>query len=89
MALGASRWRVQRGVLGRTLRLAVVGLAIGTVASFAAARAIASLLYGTEPTDWMTYVGMTVLLLAVAAVAGYLPARRASRVDPLAALRTN
>ncbi|MGB6868104.1 MAG: ABC transporter permease [Acidobacteriaceae bacterium] len=89
MALGASRWRVQRGVLGRTLRLALVGLGAGVAVSFLAARAIASLLYGTEPTDLLTYAGMIVLLLAVAALAGYLPARRASRIDPMVALRTN
>ena len=89
MALGASRGRVQRDVLGKTLRLVLVGIAAGTVASFAAARMIASLLFGTEPTDPVTYAGMVVLLMVVALVAGYLPARRASRIDPLVALRTN
>ncbi len=52
MALGASRGRVQRAVLGRTLRLVGAGLAVGTVAALVAARGIASLLYGTEATDW-------------------------------------
>jgi ABC-type antimicrobial peptide transport system permease subunit len=89
MALGASRGRVQRAVLGRTLWLVLVGIVAGSVASYAAARLIASLLFGTEPTDPMTYAGMMVLLIAVAFVAGYLPARRASRIDPLVALRTN
>jgi predicted permease len=89
MALGASRGRVQRAVLGRTLKLVGVGLAVGLMASLLAARGIASLLYGTQPTDWMTYVGMAMLLLAVAAVAGYVPAWRASRVNPLVALRMN
>jgi predicted permease len=89
IALGATRGRVQRTVLGRTLTLVLLGIVAGTVASFAAARMIASLLFGTEPSDPMTYVGMVLLLLVVALLAGYLPARRASRVDPLLALRTN
>jgi predicted permease len=89
MALGATRGRVQRTVLGRTLGMVLLGIVVGTVASFAAARMIASLLFGTEPTDPMTYLGMIALLIAVALVAGYLPARRASRIDPLVALRTN
>ncbi len=87
MALGASRGRVQRGVLGRTLTLVAVGIGVGTVAAFAAARMIAALLFGTEPTDPMTYAGMVVLLMVVAMVAGYLPARRASRINPMVALR--
>jgi predicted permease len=89
MALGASRGRVQRAVLGRTLRLVLLGMVAGTAVSFLTARAIASLLYGTEPTDLLTYAGMIVLLLAIAALAGYLPARRASRIDPMVALRTS
>ncbi len=89
MALGASRGRVQRGVLLRTLWLVLAGLAAGTVVSFAVGREIASLLFGTQPTDPVTYAGMAVVLLAVALVAGYLPARRASRIDPMVALRTN
>ena len=89
MALGASRSRVQRGVLRQTLVLALVGIAAGTVASFAASKEIASLLFGTQTTDPVTYVGMIVLLTVVALVAGYLPARRASRIDPMIALRSN
>ncbi|HYK34504.1 ABC transporter permease [Alloacidobacterium sp.] len=89
MALGASRSRVQMDVIVRTLRLALIGVGIGAVASFAVARAIASLLYGTEPADPVTFAGMVVLLAAVALLAGYLPARRASRIDPMIALRTN
>ena len=89
MALGASRGRVLRGVLQRTLVLVVAGLAAGTVASLAVGRGIASLLFGTQPTDLVTYAGMVVVLTTVALVAGFLPARRASRIDPMVALRTN
>jgi predicted permease len=89
MALGASRGRVQRAVLWKTLWMVLVGIGAGTVASYGAARMIQSLLFGTEATDPMTYAGMVVLLIAIALLAGYLPARRASRIDPLAALRTN
>lgn len=89
MALGASRSKVQLGVIAKTLRLALIGIVVGGIASFALARTISSLLYGTEPTDPATFVGMVVLLAAVALLAGYLPARRASRIDPMIALRTN
>jgi predicted permease len=88
MALGATRERVQAGVVSKTLRMALVGIAVGTVVSFAVARGISSLLFGTQPEDPVTFVGMIVLLTAVAFVAGYIPARRASRVDPIVALRT-
>ncbi|QNI30207.1 ABC transporter permease [Alloacidobacterium dinghuense] len=89
MALGASRTRVQAAVIGKTLRLALIGIVLGGAASFVMARGIASLLYGTEPADPLTFVGMVVLLGIVAMFAGYLPARRASRIDPMIALRTN
>jgi ABC-type antimicrobial peptide transport system permease subunit len=89
MALGASRGRVQRAVLARTLGLVGAGLVVGTLASLGVARLIASLLFGTQPTDPATYAGMAALLLAVALVAGYLPAWRASRINPMVALRNS
>jgi predicted permease len=87
MALGATRERVQAGVLGKTLRMALVGMGAGVVVSYGMAREIRSLLYGTQPTDLATFAGMLVLLTMVALLAGYLPARRASRIDPMTALR--
>ena len=89
MALGATQGRVQLGVIARTLKLALMGIAVGILASFAIAALIASLLFGTNPTDPLTFAGMILLLVAVAFVAGYLPARRASRIDPIVALRCN
>ena len=89
MALGATQARVQLGVIARTLKLALLGIAVGIAASFAIAALIASLLFGTNPTDPVTFAGMTLLLVAVAFIAGYLPARRASRIDPIIALRCN
>jgi ABC-type antimicrobial peptide transport system permease subunit len=80
---------VQLDVIRRTLWLAVAGIAVGAVAAFGVGRLIASLLFGTEPTDPVTFMGMVLLLGAVALLAGYLPARRASRIDPMIALRTN
>ncbi len=89
MALGATQGRVQLGVIARTLKLALLGIAVGIAASFAIAALIASLLFGTNPTDPVTFAGMILLLVAVAFIAGYLPARRASRIDPIIALRCN
>lgn len=89
MALGATQGRVLLGVIWKTLRLALIGIAVGIVASFGVSSLIASLLFGTQPTDPVTFVGMVVLLTLVAFVAGYIPARRASRIDPMIALRTN
>lgn len=89
MALGATQGRVQLDVLGRTLRLALIGIAIGFITSLAVARLIVALLFQTAPTDPLTFVAMVVLLGGVALLAGYLPARRASKIDPMVALRTN
>jgi predicted permease len=89
MALGASQARVQLGVIGKTLRLALVGIATGTVAALVIAHLIVSLLYATPATDRATYLSMILLLTMVAVLAGYIPARRASRIDPMIALRNN
>jgi predicted permease len=89
MTLGATQGQVQIGVMGKTLRLALIGIIAGIVASFAVARLISSLLFATAPTDPVTFLGMILLLGAVAIIAGYIPARRASQIDPMNALRNN
>ena len=88
MALGASSGLVRRGVLATTLRLALVGVALGTLGSFALSKWIESLLFGTTPTNPAVFSGVGLLLCAVALIAAYVPARRASRIEPLRALRT-
>jgi putative ABC transport system permease protein len=88
LALGAKPARVVRHVLAGGLRLAGAGVLIGPVAGSAAATAMSSLLFGVKPLDPVAFVAAGTLLLAVAAAASYLPARRASQVDPLAALRS-
>lgn len=87
MALGASMGRVQRDVLIDTFRLTIVGVATGTIASTIVARLIMSLLFATSPWDPGTYIAVMLALIAVALIAGYLPALRASRIDPMVALR--
>lgn len=87
MALGARRASVIWLVLREALILVLIGLAAGIPLVFAAARLVTSLLFGVSPTDPATLAGTAVLMLSIAAVAAYLPARRASRVDPTAALR--
>jgi predicted permease len=89
MALGASASRLQAGIIAQTLGLAAVGMLIGAVASGLLARALGGLLYGVTATDPLTFLGMPMVLALVAATAGYLPARRASRIDPSIALRGN
>ena len=89
MALGASASRVRTRVIRDTFRLAVVGIAIGTLASLALSRLMASMLFGISATDAFTFSSVILALAAMAVVAGYLPARRASRVDPTSALRSN
>ncbi len=89
IALGASAGRVQRQILGGTLRLALAGMMLGTLAALAVARVIASLLFATSPWDLPTFLGMAVALLLVAMLSGYIPARRASSINPMDALRSN
>jgi predicted permease len=87
IALGAERWTVLGLVMRGGLVLAAVGLAIGLVLAFAMNRLLASLLFGVQPTDVATLASVTVTMIVVAAAACWLPARRATRVDPLEALR--
>ncbi len=87
MALGAQRGDVISMVLRESMLLIVVGVLIGLGAAFATTRMIASLLFGLTPTDPLTIVLAALLMFTIAALAGYLPARRASQVDPMAALR--
>jgi ABC-type antimicrobial peptide transport system permease subunit len=89
MALGASAGRVLRQVLGNTLRLTSVGIVIGGLAAIAVTRSIASLLFATSPWDLPSYLGMAVTLLLVAIASGYIPARRASAINPVEALRNH
>jgi putative ABC transport system permease protein len=89
MALGATPGRVQMGVISKTLWLAGIGIGVGAVASMVMANLIASMLFGTTPTDPITFFAMTCLLGGVALLAGYIPARRASRINPMVALRNN
>ncbi len=87
MALGASAANLQGGILRQTLLLAGLGLTLGLIASRILASSIRSMLFGVTAGDPATFIGMGVLLIVVAVVAGYFPARRASRIDPMAALR--
>jgi ABC-type antimicrobial peptide transport system permease subunit len=87
MALGASRRDVRRLVLRDTVRLVVIGMAIGIPLALAAAQLLASQLYEVTPSDPLAVSLGIVALSAAALLAGYLPARRAARVDPLVALR--
>jgi len=87
MALGAQRGDVVRRVLRQGVVLAALGIAIGTLGSFAMARGMATLLHEVSPTDPITFVAVAVLLAAVALLGSWLPARRAAAVDPVVALR--
>ncbi len=87
MALGASRGSIFSLVLAQSIKLALLGLAIGIPAGLALTRILGSFLYGVSETDPLTYLAVGGLLLAIAALAGYVPARAASHVDPMAALR--
>jgi len=75
-------------VLGQGLALAAVGTGVGLVASFAATRLMATMLYGVRPTDPIAFAGSAALVILVALAASWIPARRAASVDPMQALRT-
>jgi putative ABC transport system permease protein len=87
MALGANRGDVMKMITRQGMRLAAIGVAIGLLLSLALAQVLSSLLIGVSGYDVMTFILVPVLLSVVALVACYLPARRATKVDPLVALR--
>ena len=87
VALGAQRGDIMRMVLRRGIRATLAGVGIGVLASLALTRLLRSLLYGVTPGDWLTFLSVAVLLLVVALAACSVPARRATRVDPIVALR--
>jgi predicted permease len=89
MALGASAQMLQRGILLHTLGLTAIGVVGGAAASWILARALSGMLFGVRPGDPLTFTAMVVILATVAGLAGYLPARRASRIEPMSALRVS
>jgi len=88
MALGATRANIFGLVLGQSLRLVLTGLALGVAASLALTRVMTGFLYGVTATDPLTFLAVGMLLIATGLLAGYFPARRAARVDPMVALRS-
>ena len=87
MALGATEQSVARLIVGQALRLVIVGVAIGLAAAMLLTRSLGSLLYQVEPLDPWTFAGTAILLLAIATIAAYVPARRGMRMAPIQALR--
>jgi predicted permease len=87
MALGASRFHVVAAILRQGLALTVVGLAVGTAGAIGMSRWLSSLLFGVRATDPFSFAAVTLLLVAVACLASFLPSRRAARIDPMVAMR--
>ena len=87
MALGAQRVDVVRMILRESLLLVIVGIGLGAAATLAAGRLVSSLLFGIAPTDALTLVVAVTAMVLVSTIAGYFPARRASRIDPMVAMQ--
>jgi ABC-type antimicrobial peptide transport system permease subunit len=87
LALGAQPRNILRLIVGQGMLLALCGIGVGLLAAFGLTRVLASLLFGVTPTDAMTFIATPLLLAVVAMLACYLPARRATKVDPLVAMR--
>jgi ABC-type antimicrobial peptide transport system permease subunit len=87
IALGASGGALQASIILQTLKLAALGLSIGVIASWTLGRMLSGVLFGVTATDPVTFAAMLGVLTLVAVLAGYIPARRASRIDPMTALR--
>ena len=87
IALGATRGQIRRQVIGRTAKVAFIGVLIGLAAAFGLTRLMASLLYNVQPTDPLVFAAVPILVLVVALLAAYIPSRRAMRIDPMVALR--
>ncbi|HXP61597.1 MAG TPA: FtsX-like permease family protein, partial [Dongiaceae bacterium] len=87
MALGAQRFDVLNLVVGQGMRLVLMGAFIGLLGAFALTRVLTSVLFKVEPTDPLTFVTVTLSLCVVALLACYIPARRATKIDPMVALR--
>jgi len=87
MALGAQPEQLLRLVLGNGLKLIVIGAVLGIAGALGASRLIASLLFNVKPTDTATFAVISLLLVCTALLASYIPARRATRIDPMVALR--
>jgi len=88
MALGANRRDVLRMVVRQGMTMTLIGLALGLLGVFALSRVMVGLLYGVSATDPLTFTGVSIVLLLVAFLACLIPARRATRVDPIVALRS-